>query len=173
MSDPHHIYYNRRGEPITFEQQMEEWKQSDFDWDKMKRVARQEQDDIVVSTVFLELNHQYGDGPPLLFETMIFGGEHDEEQWQYATEAEALQGHEVAVTLAFGPGHRMNALQRWWYNTNYDRGTMDKFYRARPEWSDLPPEVVATSFAFQAFAFGEAVRQLGRDIRDTLTGDTE
>ncbi len=74
MSDLHHIYYNRRGEPITHEQQMEEWKQSDFDWDKMKRVARQEQDDIVVSTVFLGLNHQ----------------------------AEALQGHEVAVTLAFG-----------------------------------------------------------------------
>ncbi|KKL80285.1 hypothetical protein LCGC14_2006310 [marine sediment metagenome] len=102
MSDLHHIYYNRRGEPITHEQQMEEWKQSDFDWDKMKRVARQEQDDIVVSTVFLGLNHQYGDGPPLIFETMIFGGEHDEKQWRYTTEAEALQGHEVAVTLAFG-----------------------------------------------------------------------
>ena len=28
---------------------------------------------ITVSTVFLGLNHQYGAGPPLYFETMIFG----------------------------------------------------------------------------------------------------
>ena len=68
---------------------------------------------------------------------------------------------------------RMNALQRWWRNANYDRDAMDRFYRARPEWSDLPPEVVAKTFAFQAFAVGEAFRQLGRDILDALTGDTE
>jgi hypothetical protein len=30
-------------------------------------------DDVYVSTVFLGLDHQYGDGPPLLFETMVFG----------------------------------------------------------------------------------------------------
>ncbi len=102
MSDLPHLYYNRCGEPITHEQQMEEWKQPDFDWDKMKRVALQEQGDIRVSTVFLGLNHQYGGGPPLIFETMIFGGEYDEEQWRYTTEAEALQGHEAAVALAFG-----------------------------------------------------------------------
>ena len=65
----------------------------------------------------------------------------------------------------------MNALQRWWRNANYDRDTMDKFYRARPEWSDLPPEDVANTFAFQAFAFGEAVRQLGRNVLDVLTGE--
>ena len=73
MSGLRHIHYNRRGEPITHEQQMEEWKQPDFDWDKMKRVALQEQGNIRVSTVFLGLNHQYGGGPPLIFETMIFG----------------------------------------------------------------------------------------------------
>jgi len=30
-------------------------------------------DGVYVSTVFLGLDHQWGDGPPLLFETMVFG----------------------------------------------------------------------------------------------------
>lgn len=31
----------------------------------------------IVSTVFLGLDHNYGDGPPLLWETMVFGGPWD------------------------------------------------------------------------------------------------
>ena len=47
-----------------------------------------------VSTVFLALNHNLsGDGPPLLFETMVFGGEHDQEQERYGTWEEAEAGH--------------------------------------------------------------------------------
>ena|SRR5712664_2255984 len=53
-----------------------------------------------VSTVFLGIDHQFGDGSPLLFETMIFGGEHDQEQWRYSTWEEAEAGHNAAVTLA-------------------------------------------------------------------------
>src|ERR1035437_632572 len=30
-----------------------------------------------ISTIFLHIDHRFGDGSPLLFETMIFGGEHD------------------------------------------------------------------------------------------------
>jgi hypothetical protein len=96
------FYYDRQGNPITFEQRLERWKDSGYDWDKEYRVALEERDDIRVSTVFLGLNHQYGDGPPLIFETMIFGGEHDEGQWRYSTEAEALVGHKAAMTLTFG-----------------------------------------------------------------------
>lgn len=33
-----------------------------------------------VSTVFLGLNHNYGEGEPLLWETMVFGGDLDQEQ---------------------------------------------------------------------------------------------
>ena len=36
------------------------------------RVASTGIGDVRVSTVFLGLDHQYGDGPPLLFETMVF-----------------------------------------------------------------------------------------------------
>jgi len=33
---------------------------------------------IYVSTVFLGLDHSWGEGPPMLFETMVFGGEHNQ-----------------------------------------------------------------------------------------------
>lgn len=50
-----------------------------------------------VSTVFLGLDHQYGVGPPILFETMIFGGELNGEEWRYSTWSEAESGHRQAV----------------------------------------------------------------------------
>jgi hypothetical protein len=53
-----------------------------------------------VSTVFLGLDHSFGDGPPLLYETMIFGGRHDGYQERYATREEALEGHRRALFMA-------------------------------------------------------------------------
>ena len=48
-----------------------------------------------VSTVFLGLDHNYsGEGPPVLWETMVFGGVLDGEQERYATLAAALGGHQ-------------------------------------------------------------------------------
>jgi len=57
---------------------------------------------IRVSTVFLGIDHNFlPGGSPLLFETMIFGGEHDQELWRYATREEALKGHSEAVDMVF------------------------------------------------------------------------
>lgn len=56
-----------------------------------------------VSTIFLGLDHQWdpwGRSRPRLFETMIFGGEHDHEQWRWSSWHEAEQGHEAAVAMA-------------------------------------------------------------------------
>lgn len=50
-----------------------------------------------VSTVFLGLDHQWGDGPPLVFETMVFGGPLDGEQDRYSTWDEAAAGHAEMV----------------------------------------------------------------------------
>lgn len=50
---------------------------------------------IMVSTVFLGMNHAFDDGPPILWETMVFGIE--EYCDRYRTKAEALEGHEKAV----------------------------------------------------------------------------
>lgn len=58
-----------------------------------------------VSTVFLGLDHNFfGDGPPILWETMIFGAPEDSEldgyQERYATREEAETGHRRVVELA-------------------------------------------------------------------------
>ena len=59
---------------------------------------------IWVSTVFLGLDHSYNpDGPPILFETMIFGGPHNEYQERYSTWDEAIEGHERACKRAGVP----------------------------------------------------------------------
>ncbi len=59
-----------------------------------KRVAWDEVDGKRISTVFLGIDHNYfGDGPPVLFETMVFGGKHDEEQWRCCTWDEAVAQH--------------------------------------------------------------------------------
>ena len=51
-----------------------------------------------VSTVFLHLDHNWNpDGEPVLFETMIFGGENDEQMWRYSTWDEAKAGHDRIV----------------------------------------------------------------------------
>ena len=45
-----------------------------------------------VSTVFLGIDHSFGVGPPMLFETMVFGGPMDQEQDRCSTweQAEAM-----------------------------------------------------------------------------------
>lgn len=53
-----------------------------------------------VSTVWLGFNHNYFDGPPLIFETMVFrlgdtGGEVG--TMRYSTELEAQEGHQRTV----------------------------------------------------------------------------
>ena len=60
--------------------------------------------DFKISTVFLGLNHQLGDGPPILFETMIFyGGKGghalDGEMYRATTFEEAETLHRKAVEI--------------------------------------------------------------------------
>ena len=65
---------------------------------KNRRVAQDIIGDIKVSTVFLGIDYNFGEkGNPLLFETMIFGGKRDEEQWRWHTWKEAEQGHKKIV----------------------------------------------------------------------------
>ena len=54
-----------------------------------------------VSTVFLGLDHRFsGDGDtPVLWETMIFGGDNDEYQQRYTSHDDAVVGHQKAVAI--------------------------------------------------------------------------
>jgi hypothetical protein len=57
---------------------------------------------VSVSTVFLGLNHNFfRSNPPILFETMIFGGKHDGFQNRYSTWEEAEEGHKKTCEFAF------------------------------------------------------------------------
>jgi len=71
-----------------------------------RHVRETMQGDNRVSTVFLGLDHQFGEGRPILFETMVFGGPHDGEQDRYSTWVEAAVGHERWVKLVFGVARR-------------------------------------------------------------------
>jgi len=65
-----------------------------------RTVKRDEVGDILVSTVFLGLDHSWTPGgKPVLWETMIFGGEHDQYQDRYTSHKDALEGHKKALTL--------------------------------------------------------------------------
>lgn len=58
--------------------------------------------DMWVSTVWLGLDHGFGSGPPLIFETMVFGddtGWMDLDMTRYATEEAAYVGHDQTVTM--------------------------------------------------------------------------
>jgi len=48
-----------------------------------------------ISTVFLGVDHSFGDGKPILFETMVFGGELDEEMERCSTWEEAEIMHQA------------------------------------------------------------------------------
>jgi hypothetical protein len=59
-------------------------------------------DGVRVSTVFLALDHAFGGGRPILWETMIFGGPHDGYQDRYTSREAAEAGHARALALCRG-----------------------------------------------------------------------
>lgn len=95
MSD----YYDREGKSID----LHEWSRlhSDIEY---KRVLSTVVGDKQVSTVWLGLNHNWGDGPPEIFETMVFPKDSLDEEFceRYATEAEAVAGHHRVVAHVYG-----------------------------------------------------------------------
>lgn len=62
-------------------------------------VAQDTINDILVSTVFIGLDHGFNSQRPVVFETMIFGGEFDQHQERYCTWNEALSGHIRCVEM--------------------------------------------------------------------------
>ena len=92
-------WYDRDGNPIGAEMAMllrygNEGTVSDY-----ARIGLDEFDGVKVSTVWLGLDHNLGlhGEKPLIFETMIFGGDHSEDCYRYSTKEEALDGHNTVV----------------------------------------------------------------------------
>lgn len=63
------------------------------------RVANSWAGDVKISTIFLGIDYNFFDEPPLLFETKIFGGEHDGYHERCSTWEQAVEQHERAVEL--------------------------------------------------------------------------
>jgi hypothetical protein len=94
-------YFDRAGQPLT----MEEWAKDYADNSVLQTTDIDEE--VSVSTIWLGLNHQYGDGPPLIFETVVFGGgtkcptcghrEGGDPMYRYSTELAAKEHHHALV----------------------------------------------------------------------------
>lgn len=85
--------YDREGKPMD---DTSEWARRHEDL-AYHYVAETPVGDVRVSTIWTGISVDI-EGPPLIFETKVFGLEGDEmAQWRYPTEAEARAGHEAAV----------------------------------------------------------------------------
>jgi hypothetical protein len=91
------LYYNRAGQPLAEHAVMspEVWSED------ARRVGSTNVGPYLVSTVHLVIDHSHGDGPPVIFETMVFrdGDFLGEFCARYCTEAEASAGHEHVVGM--------------------------------------------------------------------------
>lgn len=84
------MYYDKEGKPLSlyvWAYMFEDMLYRRIGWTEFPNGA-------YVSTVWLGLDHSFGCGPPLIFESMVFDGVHDQETVRYSTEAEALAGHD-------------------------------------------------------------------------------
>lgn len=88
--------YDRQGNPIPLERFLEL-----FADERYQRVEATLVGTALVSTVWLGVDYQFGDGPPLIFETMVFDATHpnwsEEYVDRYPTEESARAGHERVV----------------------------------------------------------------------------
>lgn len=90
MLDTYYILDGREGKKVDFLTWARWFGMAD------RQVVRTEIGKAVVSTVFLGINHRFLDnGPPLLFETMVFGGPFHEEMTRCSTWDEAVKMHEA------------------------------------------------------------------------------
>jgi len=89
-------FYDMDGKPMT----LAEWAKA---FGEPRQIGKTTVGEAEVSTVWLGSDHQFGSGPPLIFETMIFGGPHDQFCDRYTTKEEAAAGHQ-RVVLALQEG---------------------------------------------------------------------
>lgn len=67
---------------------------------------------IFISTIFLGLDHSFGVGPPILWETMIFRGKDVQWMRRYRTRAQAVRGHKKAVKMVVKSQPDLRELER-------------------------------------------------------------
>jgi len=92
----------------VIEPDLEKW--ASWFEDSRTHIALTELEDCKVSTIFLGIDYSYGEQiGPLLFETMIFGGEYDRYKERYRTYDAAERGHIMAVEMVTN-SHRLREI---------------------------------------------------------------
>lgn len=96
---PHHYIQDAAGNPVRcddLDEYAEWWATAD------RTVAKSKVEDdgspegaIEISTVFLGNDHAFVPGPPVLWETLVFGGPLDQETERYTSKADAVAGHQA------------------------------------------------------------------------------
>ena len=91
-------YYDPDGRELTLDEWAELMARRVEDGGPESWWRRGIDDAVHVSTVWVGLDHSFWPGAlPLYWETMIFGGDYDGEQWRYSSRAAALDDHELIV----------------------------------------------------------------------------
>ena len=88
-------YFDKDGSPLSEAGWLEKL------GDQYNRVAEDDCNGVWVSTVWLGLNHAYGSGPPVIFETMVFESKENLSELycdRYHTLEEAEAGHLAVLT---------------------------------------------------------------------------
>lgn len=90
------MYFDQDGQPMD----MMEWARQ-YEDTASRILGRTQVGAYRISTVWLGLNHAFLGGPPLIFETMVFGPDsgHDIDMVRYHTKEAALAGHDEMVLL--------------------------------------------------------------------------
>lgn len=120
------MYFDRAGQPIG----LGDWAYLHSD-EGYVRVAATTMGDAWVSTVWLGHDMGFGMGPPIVFETMIFGGPLGEYQRRYHDEAEALRGHLVAVALVAS----VPLWRKLWWIVRESVSEAQRGYMSRHVWT--------------------------------------
>ena len=107
------LYYDKNDQPITGKDACFVWaKQLE---DSKDRIVRQQTTwlGFWVSTVWLGLDHSFGGGKPLIYETMVFrGSSGDIDMKRYSTRKEAVEGHRQMFLKWSNPLHAILWLIR-------------------------------------------------------------
>lgn len=96
-------YFDRNGKRMS----MMEWAKA-YENANYRVLGQHNVGNLLVSTVWLGLDHRYldDDGPPIIFESMIFSVPEGDDRWtslemrRYSTEHEAMIGHTDLVHMA-------------------------------------------------------------------------
>jgi hypothetical protein len=112
------IYYDRQGQPMTLHQWAEKFHDEHYTHLARDVIGPDEPLDpaplITVSTYWLGVNPNWRNEEPLIYETLIIGGQYDATAMHYATETQAREGHQrvfICSTATARNGPELSGLR--------------------------------------------------------------